>query len=109
MNPKLICRMAAIEIAMAGALFACAAVTPQPLPERMRPAAVVQAGETPAANPEPKKESTRPPVTPVPAESRTPEEATQRAADPKAPTGALIIKPPINVMPPDTPPSASKQ
>jgi hypothetical protein len=41
-----------------------------------------------------KQESVRPPVQPVPAESRTPEEATKRAADPKDPSGALIIAPP---------------
>ena len=40
------------------------------------------------------KESVRPPVQPVPAESRTPEEAAKRAADPKDPSGALIIEPP---------------
>jgi hypothetical protein len=44
---------------------------------------------------EPKKESAQPPVTPTPTESRTPEEASQRAADPKDPSGALIIAPPI--------------
>jgi hypothetical protein len=32
-------------------------------------------------------------VQPVPAESRTPEEAAKRAADPKDPSGALIIEP----------------
>jgi hypothetical protein len=45
--------------------------------------------EAPAA-----KESTRAPVQPVPAESRTPEEAAKRAADPKDPSGALIVEPP---------------
>ena len=44
---------------------------------------------------EPKqKESARPPAKPAPAESRTPEEAAARAADPKDPSGALIIKKP---------------
>ena len=43
---------------------------------------------------EPKKESTRPPAKPAPAESRTPEEAAARAADPKDPSGAIIIKAP---------------
>src|SRR3954468_7370013 len=37
------------------------------------------------------KESTRAPVQPAPAESRTPEEAAKRAADPKDPSGALIV------------------
>jgi len=40
------------------------------------------------------KESARPPVKPAPAESGTPEEAAARAADPKDPSGALIIKGP---------------
>ena len=37
------------------------------------------------------KESAQPPVKPAPVESKTPEDAAARAADPKAPTGALII------------------
>ena len=50
----------------------------------------------PPGPPEPrKKESARPPVKPAPAESRTPEEAAARAADPKDPSGALIIQKPI--------------
>lgn len=36
----------------------------------------------------------REPVRPAPAESRTPEEAAKRAADPKDPSGALIVEPP---------------
>lgn len=71
--------------------------------------AALQSAEPQAPDPESKKESTRAPVTPAPAEFRTPEQATQHAADPKTPTGAIIIKPPINVMPPDTPPSDPKQ
>ena len=39
------------------------------------------------------KESTHPPVQPAPVESKTPEEAAKRAADPKDPSGALIIEP----------------
>jgi hypothetical protein len=50
----------------------------------------------PPGPPEPKpKESARPPVKPAPTESRTPEEAAQRAADPKDPSGALIIQKPV--------------
>lgn len=41
----------------------------------------------------PSKESVRPPVQPAPAEARTPEEASKRAADPKDPSGALIVEP----------------
>jgi len=41
------------------------------------------------------KESARPPAKPAPGESRTPEEAAAaRAADPKDPSGALIIREP---------------
>ena len=58
--------------------------------------------ETPAAE-EKKPESAHPPVQPAPAESRTPEEATKRAADPRDPSGALIIAPPIKPAPADSP------
>jgi hypothetical protein len=51
------------------------------------------AGSPPVIAPK-KEESARPPVQPVPAESRTPEEAARRAADPKDPSGALIVAPP---------------
>ena len=44
------------------------------------------------------------PVIVVPAEAPTPEAATQQAADPKAPGGALIIKKPDEVPPPATAP-----
>lgn len=40
------------------------------------------------------KESTKSPSQPAPAESRTPEEAAKRAADPTDPSGALIVQPP---------------
>jgi hypothetical protein len=57
--------------------------------------AVPPAKEAPAVKDAPgAKESVRAPVQPVPAESRTPEEAAKRAADPKDPSGALIIEPP---------------
>ena len=39
------------------------------------------------------KESVRAPVRPTPVETRTPEEAAKRAADPKDPSGALIVEP----------------
>jgi hypothetical protein len=44
------------------------------------------------------------PVVVVPAETPTPEAATQQAADPKAPGGALIIKKPGEVPPAAPPP-----
>ena len=50
-----------------------------------------------------KKESARPPVKAVPAESRTPEEAAARAADPKDPSGALIVEPPLGTGSPAKP------
>lgn len=79
---------------------------------KARPAAApaaLQPAEPQVPDPKSKKESTRAPVTPVPAEFRTPEQAARHAADPKTSTGAIVIKPPINVMPPDTPPSDPKQ
>ena len=113
MNAIFRCRMVAAELATAAVVLGACAVESgsivQPAAAPTERAAVPRSTETLAQDPESKKESTRPPVAPVPAESRTPEKATQRAADPKAPTGALIIKPPINVMPPDTPPSDPKQ
>ena len=51
------------------------------------PAADAQTGEIK------KEESARPVLQPAPAESRTVEEATKRAADPKDPSGALIVPP----------------
>jgi hypothetical protein len=76
--------------------FAAAAVimatggcyAPQPSPAESRDKA------PPVSEPPAAKESIRAPVQPVPAESRTPEEAARRAADPKDPSGALIIEPP---------------
>ena len=42
-----------------------------------------------------KEESIHAPVKAAPAESSTPAEASQRAADPKDPSGALIMEPPL--------------
>ena len=57
--------------------------------------APARSSAAPEANtPSKKEESTRAPVQPAPAESRTPEEAAKRAADPKDPSGALILAPP---------------
>ncbi len=92
-------RLATTELAIAAiVLGACASGNgSRPLAESAVPSSAVQARE-----PESKKESSHAPVTPVPVEFRTPEQAAGYAADPKAPTGALIIKPPVNVLPPDT-------
>jgi len=62
---------------------------PQPSPAEPRDKAP-PVREAPAGA----KESNRAPVQPAPAESRTPEEAAKRAADPKDPSGALIVEPP---------------
>lgn len=48
----------------------------------------------PEASKPKQKESARSPATLAPAESRTPEEAAAQAADPKASSGALIIREP---------------
>lgn len=99
MNTKLMRHLTAIGIAMAGAaLFAACAetarVTGQPQAgssQSAAPAAAASERSTPEAK---QKESVRPPVNPAPGESKTPEEAAARAADPKDPSGALIVLPP---------------
>jgi len=83
------------------ALSACAADTPtamnppssQSLKE-IAPSELKIAPTTPAASEPKQKESARPPAKPAPAQSRTPEDAAARAADPKDPSGALIIREP---------------
>jgi hypothetical protein len=55
---------------------------------------VIPSGQSAPSADSKKPESVKAPVQPAPAESRTPEEATKRAADPKDPSGALIIEPP---------------
>ncbi len=69
-------------------------VAPPPLQPQNKPT-------VPSPVPPGAKESTRPLPKPAPAESRTPEEASLRAADPRDPSGALIVKPPLGH---DTPP-----
>ena len=71
--------------------------TPAPKSHRSKEIAPseLKVAPVPPGPPEPKKkESVRAPVKPAPAESRTPEEAAARAADPKDPSGALIIQKP---------------
>jgi hypothetical protein len=56
---------------------------------------VAAPAKTESSKPPPsKKESSQAPLKPVPAESRTQEDATARAADRKDPSGALIIEKP---------------
>ena len=79
------------------ALSACAADTPtsinprssQPLKE-IAPSELKIAPTKPGASDPKRKDSAQP----APAASGTPEEATKRAADPKDPSGALIIRAP---------------
>lgn len=105
MNENFKHRVVAAGLAAAALALGACALGNGPIARPEAAPAALQSAEPQAKDPESKKESTRAPVKPVPGESRTPEEASQRAADPKAPTGALIIKPPVNVMPP----SDSKQ
>jgi outer membrane biosynthesis protein TonB len=65
----------------------------QPLKE-IAPSELKVAPAKPEASEPKQKESARPGAKPAPAESRTPEDAAARAADPKDPSGALIIKVP---------------
>jgi len=102
-------RITAAELAIAATMLGACAMGNGSLDRLPAPTAASQSTETPAREPESKKESIRAPAVPVPPEYRTPEQAARHAADPKTPTGALIIKPPINVMPPDTPSSDPKQ
>lgn len=83
------------------ALSACAAdtstTTSQPSSRSLKeisPSELKTAPAKPEASEPRQKESARPPATPAPAQSRTPEEAAARAADPKDPSGALIIREP---------------
>ena len=105
MESKLECNLTTTGISIAVAVvFAACAQTPPPaghLQGSSQPAATTVASEP--STPETKlKESVRPPVKPVPVESKTPEEAASRAADPKDPSGALIVPPPVGK---DVPPS----
>jgi hypothetical protein len=84
---SLLARCSAIAV-FAAASAGCYAPQTSQADSAAKPAAT-PAPQAPAA-----KESTRAPVQPVPAESRTPEEAAKRAADPKDPSGALIVEPP---------------
>jgi hypothetical protein len=83
------------------ALSACAVDTPtaiDPPPSQslkeIAPSELKTAPPMPESSEPKQKESARAPVKPTPVESRTAEEAATRAADPKDPSGALIIKEP---------------
>ena len=109
MNAKCKCRMVAAEFAIAALLLGACATGDGSIARPAASTAVPQSAENQAPNPESKKGSARPAVTPLPTEYLTLEGAAGHAADPKSPTGALIIKPPINVMPSDPPSSDPKQ
>ena len=64
-----------------------AAEAAPPVTETAKPAAA----DAPLNDSDKKKKTVTKPVAPAPL---TPEQATHKAADPKAPTGALIVKPP---------------
>jgi hypothetical protein len=99
MNTNLIRHWAVIGSAMAGAvLFAACAETAQingqPRAGSSQSEVAAAAASEPSTPEAKTKESVRPPVKPVPVESKTPEDAALRAADPKDPSGALIVLPP---------------
>ena len=98
MDAKLAHRLTTIGASIAAAIiFGACAPTP--------PLAAAAAASEPAIPETKPKESVRPPVKPVPVESKTPEEATSRAADPKDPSGALIVPPPVgkDILPSEKP------
>lgn len=84
---------------------AAEALPPPANPDAAKPAAV----EAPLNDADRKKKKVVP--KPVAVEPLTPEQATHKAADPKAPTGALIVKPPEDLPAPaagsPSPPPAS--
>ena len=83
---------------------AAAEATTPPVTEPAKPAAA----DAPLNDSDKKKKTVTKPVAPAPL---TPEQATHKAADPKAPTGALIVKPPEDLPAPaagsPTPPAGS--
>jgi hypothetical protein len=105
MDPKLARKLitTGISIAAANIFVACAQTPPLAGPQADSSLTAATAVATEPPTPETKlKESVRPPVKPVPVESKTPEESASRAADPKDPSGALIVPPPVGK---DIPPS----
>lgn len=83
------------------ALPSTAADTSAPvMPSLSQPLKEIAPSELKIAPPKPEaaqakpKETAQPSVKPAPAEARSPEEASMRAADPKDPSGAIIIKVP---------------
>ena len=62
--------------------------------KEISPSELKTAPAKPESSKSKQKKSARPPAKTAPAASRTPEEAAARAADPKDPSGALIIREP---------------
>jgi hypothetical protein len=84
----------ALGFAIAGTgLSASAAETTLPSAESA-PTAAPKAAPSESESSKAKQKSARPAAEPAPTESPTPEEASAHAADPKDPSGALIIKTP---------------
>ena len=94
MNTKLMRYLRTTGISIAGAALFAACAENAPVTGQPRVGSSQSAGASDPSPSESKKESVRPPVRPAPAESKTPEEAAARAADPKDPSGALIVLPP---------------
>lgn len=95
-------RSLGIGFVIAGfALSACAADTPTEINppsskslKEIAPSELKIAPTKPEASEPRQEKSARPPAKSAPAASRTPEEAAARAADPKDPSGAIIIREP---------------
>ena len=95
MNTKLMRYLRTTGISIAGAALFAACAENAPVTGQPRVGSSQSAGASdPSPSESKQKESVRPPVRPAPAESKTPEEAAARAADPKDPSGALIVLPP---------------
>lgn len=122
MNRKFMPQATAISVAMAGAPLGAVSVESAPIAtlprsEYLRIAAAAEPVVPPESVPSlPKSKSKRSAPKPNPGvvESLTVEEATARAADPKAPSGALIVKPPEDKTPllklaPSLPPAVPDQ
>ena len=91
---RVILQVMALGFVVAGTgLSASAAETTLPLAESETTAAP-KAPPSESESSKAKQKSAPPAAEPAPAESRTPEEAAARAADPEDPSGALIIKTP---------------
>jgi len=81
----------AMEVSSAVVLAESPNPEPMPVPEPVTPEQ--DSPEVPHTEPAKEKESVRPAPALTPLEFKTPGEAAARAADPQAPTGAIIVLP----------------